>query len=100
MSPISTQGNQVEKPYINGYESNQHSAHAEANLSDELFQHLPKLQQEILLLHGPRQKYSLETDGHIPDVRSEREILVQVSVHSAGRSIADHVGCRCGTESN
>ena len=46
--------------------------------NDDVFQTLPKPQQEILQLHGPRQKYCLEKAGEIPELRSEREILVQV----------------------
>ena len=38
-----------------------------------------KTQQEILLLHGPGQKYHLETNGQIPELRQDREILIQVS---------------------
>ncbi|KAL9044844.1 MAG: hypothetical protein Q9214_002046, partial [Letrouitia sp. 1 TL-2023] len=53
------------------------NGHAQA-YDEDAFQHLPKLQQEILLLHGPRQKYSLETNGQIPELRSDREILIQV----------------------
>lgn len=45
---------------------------------DDTFQHLPKPQQDILQLHGPRQKYCLEKAGEIPELRSDREILVQV----------------------
>ncbi|KAL8768038.1 MAG: hypothetical protein Q9194_005814 [Teloschistes cf. exilis] len=45
---------------------------------DDAFHHLPKPQQNILLLHGPRQKYSLHTTGQIPELRAPREILVQV----------------------
>ncbi len=45
---------------------------------DDAFQHLPKPQQDILQLHGPRQKYCLDKAGEIPELRSDREILVQV----------------------
>ena len=44
----------------------------------DAFQHLPKPQQDILQLYGPRQKYSLEKAGEIPELRSDREILIQV----------------------
>ena len=54
---------------------------------DDAFQHLPKPQQDVLLLHGPRQKYSLETNGQIPELRSEREVLIQV--HRYLRYIAE-----------
>ena len=45
---------------------------------ENTFQHLSKPQQEILQLHGPRQRYRLDKAGDIPELRSEREILVQV----------------------
>ena len=57
-------------PKTNGYWNGDHD--------DDGFQHLPKPQQNILQLHGPRQKYSLEKAGEIPELRSDREILVQV----------------------
>ncbi|KAL8663531.1 MAG: hypothetical protein Q9168_008082 [Polycauliona sp. 1 TL-2023] len=37
---------------------------------DDAFQHLPKPQQDILVLHGPGQKYSLQTTGQIPELRA------------------------------
>lgn len=52
---------------------------------DDAFQHLPKPQQDILQLYGPRQKYSLEKAGEIPELRSDREILIQVRTMSAIR---------------
>ena len=42
------------------------------------FQHRPKPQQNVLLLHGPGQKYSLHKTGQVPELRSEREILIKV----------------------
>ena len=45
---------------------------------EDLFQHLAKPQQDVLLLHGPRQKYALEKNAQIPEMRSDREILIQV----------------------
>ena len=45
---------------------------------DHVFQHLAKPQQDVLLLHGPRQKYALEKNAQLPDLRSDREILIQV----------------------
>ena len=45
---------------------------------EDVFQHLPKPQQDVLLLHGPRQKYALEKNAQIPELRSDREILIQV----------------------
>lgn len=45
------------------------------------FHRLPKPQQEILLLHGPRQRYRLEKAHDIPELKSEQEILVQVGIN-------------------
>ena len=45
---------------------------------DDPFQHRPKPQQNVLLLHGPGQKYSLHKTGQVPELRSEREILIKV----------------------
>ena len=58
------------------------NGHTDAYQDEDVFQHLPKPQQDVLLLHGPRQKYALEKNGHIPELRSEREILVQVRTPS------------------
>lgn len=45
--------------------------------SDE-FLKLDQPQQDLLLLHGPRQKYSLEHSKEIPELRKDEEILIQV----------------------
>ena len=45
---------------------------------EDVFQHLAKPQQDVLLLHGPRQKYALEKNAQVPELRSDREILIQV----------------------
>ena len=45
-------------------------------LSDE-FLKLSKPQQDVLLLHGPGKRYSLEKAQDIPDLHDDREILVQ-----------------------
>lgn len=42
------------------------------------FQRLPKPQQDILLLHGPGQRYRLGKAHNIPELKSDHEILVQV----------------------
>lgn len=66
------------KPQINGNDrESETNGHLNGTRYDA-FQHLPKPQQEILQLHGPRQKYCLDKAGEIPELRSEREILVQV----------------------
>ena len=48
------------------------------NEDHDPFQHRPKPQQNVLLLHGPGQKYSLHKTGQVPELRSEREILIKV----------------------
>ena len=50
----------------------------ETHDDEDVFQHLAKPQQDVLLLHGPRQKYALEKNAQIPELRSDREILIQV----------------------
>lgn len=56
-------------PYTNGT--------PQPNHHDE-FLKLDQPQQDVLLLHGPRQKYSLEKAQEIPELRADREILIQV----------------------
>lgn len=46
--------------------------------TDESFQILPKPQQDILLLHGPGQRYRLEKASDIPELKSDQEVLIQV----------------------
>lgn len=66
------------KPQTNG-DGNAPKTNGDLNGNhDDAFQHLPKPQQDMLLLHGPRQKYRLEKAGEIPEIQSDREILVQV----------------------
>ena len=68
----------VAKPQMNGDDiASKTNGHLDGN-RENTFQRLPKPQQEILQLHGPRQKYCLDKAGDIPELRSEREILVQV----------------------
>lgn len=45
---------------------------------EDEFLKLSSPQQDLLLLHGPRQKYSLERAKDIPELRGDDEILVQV----------------------
>ena len=54
------------------------NGHVGVQHNEDAFQHLPKPQQEVLMLHGPRQKYTLQRNAQIPELRSEREILIQV----------------------
>ena len=84
----SQQSNGKAKPYTNGevgltVANDQVPGGYEGQ---DAFQHLPNPQQEVLLLHGPRQKYSLQTTGQIPELRAEREILIQVCEQSKHRS--------------
>ena len=79
VSPISHQSNEASKSHTNGkLDLTKANGRVVVNRDHDLFQHLSKPQQDVLLLHGPRQKYSLQTTGQIPELRAEREILVQV----------------------
>lgn len=60
---------------FNGY-ANGVNGH-NGSTADE-FLKLSKPQQDVLLLHGPRQKYTLEPATDIPELHDERELLVQV----------------------
>lgn len=51
---------------------------SQLNHKPDEFIKLDRPQQDVLLLHGPRQKYSLEKARDIPELRSDREILIQV----------------------
>ena len=77
MPSISQQGTSDTHPLTNGH-STISKTNGHVAKDEDVFQHLPKPQQEVLLLHGPRQKYTLETNGEIPELRQEREILIQV----------------------
>lgn len=68
---------QSEPPHVNG---NGYIAKINnyTNGESELSEHLPKPKQDVLLLNGPGQKYTLHTTGQIPELESEREILIQV----------------------
>jgi hypothetical protein len=56
---------------INGNSTNTQTHH------EDEFLRLEKPQQDLLLLHGPRQKYTLERAHEIPELRGDDEILVQ-----------------------
>ena len=86
MSPVSLKSNRDLKADAKGNENGNGAVdtaddHADVFHDGDAFQHLPKPQQDVLLLHGPRQKYSLQTTGQIPELRSEREVLIQVRRH-------------------
>ena len=68
--------NSYKSTKVNGATTNANGlVHSEVD--KDTFQHLPKQQQDVLVLHGPRQKYSLKTTGEVPELRSERELLIQ-----------------------
>ena len=58
----------------NGHITNGRSTRSD----DDEFLRLSSPQQDVLLLHGPRQKYSLEKARDIPELRGDDEVLVQV----------------------
>lgn len=78
---------------VNGAMSNTNGiVHSE--VGNDTFQRLPKQQQDVLVLHGPRQKYSLKTTGEVPELRSERELLIQARqyIKSSDRMLTS-AGC-------
>ena len=61
--------------YINGAASNNTTR---SSAGDDEFLRLSKPQQDVLLLHGPGKRYSLERQNDLPALQNDREILVQV----------------------
>ena len=66
------------KPVVNGYSNGYANGHTNGPAHSDEFLKLDKPQQDLLLLHGPRQKYSLERSKDIPELQKDEEILVQV----------------------
>lgn len=66
-----TNGGKLEKFNDEGFQSLSQG-------TDESFQILPKPQQNILLLHGPRQRYSIDKARDLPELKSDQEVLIQV----------------------
>ena len=62
--------------YTNGRTNDDRSD--EQHIHNDQFLRLAEPQQDLLLLHGPRQKYSLAKAQDIPILKDDREILVQV----------------------
>jgi hypothetical protein len=69
-----TLANGLAKIDVNG--TNGTNGHHNSHNDDE-FLRLDQPQQDLLLLHGPRQKYTLEKAQGIPELRGDDEILVQ-----------------------
>ena len=65
------------KPCLNA-DTNGEKVVGYTNGHHDPFQHRSKPQQNVLLLHSPGQKYSLHKTAQIPELRSEREILIKV----------------------
>jgi NADPH:quinone reductase-like Zn-dependent oxidoreductase len=63
--------------HTNGHTNGYTSGSRTPRVKDE-FLRLDDPQQDLLLLHGPRQKYKLEKSSTIPQLQGEREILIQV----------------------
>ena len=55
-----------------------HQSNGHHDSAEDEFLKLSQPQQEVLLLHGPRQKYTLEVAKDIPELHNDRELLVQV----------------------
>ena len=63
---------------VNGYVNGTVSSRSYSSDNEDEFLRLSSPQQDVLLLHGPRQKYSLEKAKDIPELRGDDEVLVQV----------------------
>lgn len=61
------------KPSLNGLLNGK----TNGTSNEDEFLRLDEPQQDLLLLHGPRQKYTLERAKDIPELRRDDEILVQ-----------------------
>jgi hypothetical protein len=70
------------------------NGHSRSSSHDE-FLRLDAPQQDLLLLHGPRQKYKLEKSQDLPVLQGDREILVQVL--AIGLNPVDWKGAENGT---
>lgn len=77
----------ISNGYVNGDVSNttngkvtngNMNGYTNGDAHDDQFLRLAEPQQDLLLLHGPRQKYSLAKAQDIPTLKDDREILVQV----------------------
>lgn len=64
--------------HVNGHTNGHLNGLTNGHSTEDEFLKLDKPQQDLLLLHGPRQKYSLEKSKDIPALEGEREILIQV----------------------
>lgn len=67
-SGTSTPFSALQSPKVNG----------NGNGAVDEFLRLSQPQQDVLLLHGPRQKYSLEKAQDVPELKHDNEILIQV----------------------
>ncbi|GAB7350182.1 hypothetical protein MBLNU459_g0845t1 [Dothideomycetes sp. NU459] len=64
--------------YTNGLTNGHSSSGDHDNSHPDDFLRLGAPQQDLLLLHGPRQKYTLAKAQDIPTLRDDHEILIQV----------------------
>ena len=71
-----------------------HSGDTNGTHNDE-FLKLDTPQQDVLMLHGPRQRYSLEKAQKIPELKNDREMLIQVL--AIGLNPVDWKGADYGT---
>ena len=90
--------------HTNGFTSNAVNGQANGTQSTPPFKEtdqflkLSQPQQDVLLLHGPGKRYSLERQRNIPDLKHDREILVQVL--AIGLNPVDWKGPDYGSFSN
>lgn len=69
-----------DEPKVNGFakfDGNGINGTSTKAKEEDEFLRLDKPQQDLLLLHGPRQKYTLEKAKDIPEPRGDDELLVQ-----------------------
>lgn len=75
-SSLSPRHSRQNTGYTNGVPQGVNSP-ALIDKSDEFLQ-LSQPQQDVLLLHGPGKRYSLEKQKDIPTLKTDREVLIQV----------------------
>lgn len=62
----------------NGHSDHHAATNGNSHGHNDEFLKLSTPQQDVLMLHGPRQRYSLEKAQEIPELKHDREMLIQV----------------------
>lgn len=79
----------------NGHANHNDNTNAPSHTHNDEFLKLDTPQQDVLMLHGPRQRYSLEKAQKIPELKNDREMLIQVL--AIGLNPVDWKGADFGT---